>query len=97
MTAQGVYCFAWSQSPVSSARHALPPAQLPADGAPLPTRTQLAEELAKVESTAKELGFLPAEGGGPLTLAVAKLAAKLKVRILGWGDVVSKTSIDRKE
>mgnify|MGYP001810672928 CR=1 FL=1 len=55
--------------------------QVPAEAAsqPVPTRAQLSEEFENVARLSRQLGMLPEGQGGLLSLALAKLAAALKV------------------
>lgn len=50
-----------------------------AASAPVPTRAQLTDQFADVARLSRELSLLPEGQGGMLSVAVAKLAAKLKV------------------
>jgi hypothetical protein len=50
-----------------------------AAAAPVPTRGQLSDQFADVARLSRELSLLPEGQGGMLSVAVAKLAAKLKV------------------
>jgi hypothetical protein len=54
-------------------------AALPGGGGPVPTREQLGAEFARAARAARELSALPAGRGGLLSVAAAKLGAKLKV------------------
>lgn len=45
----------------------------------MPTRAQLADQFTDVARLSRELSLLPEGQGGMLSVAVAKLAAKLKV------------------
>ena len=53
-----------------------------AAAAPVPTRGQLSDQFADVARLSRELSLLPEGQGGMLSVAVAKLSAKLKVG--GW-------------
>lgn len=50
-----------------------------AASAPVPTRAQLTDQFTDVARLSRELSLLPEGQGGMLSVAVAKLAAKLKV------------------
>jgi len=51
----------------------------------VPTRAQLTDQFTDVARLSRELSLLPEGQGGMLSVAVAKLAAKLKVCARGMG------------